>query len=209
MLKRVLFSLILFTLLLTGTATGQASRTYKVGEKISVRWHGQWFAAEVVEVGKGAQAGKYYIRYMGYDASWNEYVGPDRIEPVKDNNAAGSAQQKGRAPTPAAAVRNVPANKAPARSPVGRYVCQSFNWQTNLLEAQGEFVLNSNGTYRDVWNKQNGSWTYDAAKSTFRFTGVLNNGAQAVYRPDKHNGMIVFDWGNGVKRECYCQVAAK
>ena len=47
------------------------------------------------------------------------------------------------------------------------------------------------------------------ARSTFKFTGVLNNGAQAVYRPDKHNGMIVFDWGNGVKRECYCKDAAK
>jgi hypothetical protein len=40
-----------------------------------VNWHGTWYAAEVVQT-NGAQ---YFIHYTGYDNSWNEWVGPDRI----------------------------------------------------------------------------------------------------------------------------------
>jgi hypothetical protein len=40
-----------------------------------VEWHGTWWAAEVVNT----NGGRYYIHYTGWDNSWDEWVGPDRI----------------------------------------------------------------------------------------------------------------------------------
>src|SRR5205823_1257192 len=40
-----------------------------------VEWHGTWWAAEVVKT----NGERYYIHYTGWDNSWDEWVGPDRI----------------------------------------------------------------------------------------------------------------------------------
>jgi hypothetical protein len=40
-----------------------------------VEWHGTWWAAEVVNT----NGGRYFIHYTGWDNSWDEWVGPDRI----------------------------------------------------------------------------------------------------------------------------------
>jgi hypothetical protein len=40
-----------------------------------VEWHGTWWAAEVVKT----NGDRYYIHYTGWDKSWDEWVGPDRI----------------------------------------------------------------------------------------------------------------------------------
>jgi hypothetical protein len=40
-----------------------------------VEWHGTWWAAEVVKT----NGDRYYIHYTGWDNSWDEWVGPDRI----------------------------------------------------------------------------------------------------------------------------------
>ena len=196
-MKRLLLLLMLGLFFFTGS-NAQEVRSYKAGEKVQVQWFGQWYPGEIISIGKEKNAGKYYIRYIGYDASWNEYVGPERIQP----HGANTSSDKGKVTS-----TSETAIKATNASPLGRYVCQSYNPQTNFLEAQGEFVLNSNGTYRDLWNKQNGQWKFDAKQNNFTFSGVLNNGGKAYFLPEKRAGMIVFDWGNGVKRECYRQLA--
>ena len=40
-----------------------------------VEWHGTWWAAEVVKT----NGDRCYIHYAGWDNSWDEWVGPDRI----------------------------------------------------------------------------------------------------------------------------------
>ena len=47
----------------------------KVGAAVEVEWKGKWWNATVLEVaGERAK-----IHYDGYDASWDEWVGPDRV----------------------------------------------------------------------------------------------------------------------------------
>ena len=43
--------------------------------RVEVEWHGTWWAAEVVRT----IGNRYYIHYTGWDNSWDEWVGPDRI----------------------------------------------------------------------------------------------------------------------------------
>jgi RNA binding chromodomain-containing protein len=40
-----------------------------------VEWQGTWWAAEVVKT----NGDRYYIHYTGWDNSWDEWVGPDRL----------------------------------------------------------------------------------------------------------------------------------
>ena len=43
--------------------------------QVEVEWHGTWWAAEVVQT----NGDRYYVHYTGWDNSWDEWVGPDRI----------------------------------------------------------------------------------------------------------------------------------
>ncbi|MCA9523067.1 MAG: hypothetical protein KC609_18960 [Myxococcales bacterium] len=55
----------------------QAQAQYNVGQSVSVLWKGKWYAARVLAV----RPNSWYIKYKGYSASWNEWVGPGRIRP--------------------------------------------------------------------------------------------------------------------------------
>lgn len=116
------------------------------------------------------------VRYDRYDASWDEWITAERVR-------AGSGQ-------PSASPQ-----------PTGRFVCQVF--EENQLKPQGEFVLEANGTYRDLWNKKGGTWRFERGTGVIRFDGVLANGATATYDPEARHGLITFDWGGGNKRWCY------
>jgi hypothetical protein len=54
---------------------GQQGGKFGVGSKVEVEWQGQWWAAEVVQT----KDGRYFIHYTGWDNSWDEWVGNDRI----------------------------------------------------------------------------------------------------------------------------------
>jgi hypothetical protein len=43
--------------------------------QVQVEWQGTWWAAEVVKT----NGDRYFIHYTGWDNSWDEWVGPDRI----------------------------------------------------------------------------------------------------------------------------------
>jgi|GEM_PF-2608005 len=51
---------------------------------VQILWGGQWWNGRVLE----RRGDRYYITYDGYDASWNEWVGPDR---VRSRRQVGSA----------------------------------------------------------------------------------------------------------------------
>lgn len=48
---------------------------FNAGDQVEVLWSGVWYPASVVK----AEAARYRINYDGYDSSWDEWVGPDRI----------------------------------------------------------------------------------------------------------------------------------
>lgn len=58
-----------------GTTAGAA---FKVGDPVDVEYSGDWWKAEVTKVIDGPQ---YRIHYVGWDASWDEWVKPARIRP--------------------------------------------------------------------------------------------------------------------------------
>ena len=152
-----------------------AASGYQVGQEVRVSWHGQWFDATIIALGTGNQQGTYKIHYKGYDQSWDEYVTPDRIE----------------------------AREAVDYShPAGHYVCMAFEASTQQLQTRMEFTLQPNGTYQELWEKKTGKWSLK--NEVFQFTGVLNNKARASHVKQR-KGMIVFDWGNGVRLDCYKQ----
>ena len=66
----------------TGWATPPAdhpfNNPYSAGEQVKVEWKGEWWDSLIREV-----AGqKYLIHYVGFDSSWDEWVGSERIQKV-------------------------------------------------------------------------------------------------------------------------------
>lgn len=61
----------------TAHADGGGVQHYMPGDTVSVRWKGTWYPASVLE----ARHGRYRIHYDGYNASWDEWVGPSRVRP--------------------------------------------------------------------------------------------------------------------------------
>lgn len=57
-------------------AAPAAGLAWKVGDPASVEWKGKWWPASVIEVGAD---NRWKIHYDGYDTSWDEWVGPERI----------------------------------------------------------------------------------------------------------------------------------
>ena len=43
-----------------------------------VEWQGQWFPAKVLK--KEKDKDRWYIHYIGYEKSWDEWVGKERIK---------------------------------------------------------------------------------------------------------------------------------
>lgn len=54
---------------------GKAPALAPVRARAEVEWKGDWYPAEVLKT----EGKKYFIRYIGYDDSWNEWVEKDRI----------------------------------------------------------------------------------------------------------------------------------
>ena len=51
---------------------------YSAGEQVKVEWKGEWWDSLIREV-----AGqKYLIHYVGFDSSWDEWVGSERIQKI-------------------------------------------------------------------------------------------------------------------------------
>lgn len=65
--------LTLFFLLITFHSFSQ---TFKKGDAVQIEWKSKWYNGKILEV-KGDQ---YLISYDGYDASWNETVGSERLK---------------------------------------------------------------------------------------------------------------------------------
>ncbi|MDH5656281.1 MAG: hypothetical protein OEZ34_10255 [Spirochaetia bacterium] len=58
---------------------GNPSLTYNVNQKVFILWENEWFKGKILK----KNGNKYFITYDGYEASWNEWVGPERLKPLK------------------------------------------------------------------------------------------------------------------------------
>lgn len=52
--------------------------TYRVGQAVQILWNGTWYPGHIL----AAADGGYQIHYDGYESSWDEWVTPDRLQPV-------------------------------------------------------------------------------------------------------------------------------
>jgi hypothetical protein len=52
---------------------------------VEVEWSGEWYKAKILE----QKDGRYYISYVGYSSSWDEWVGPERVRPASTAGDAG------------------------------------------------------------------------------------------------------------------------
>ena len=50
--------------------------TYSLGQQVKVEWEGSWWDALIREI----HGGKYFIHYVGFDSSWDEWVEDSRIK---------------------------------------------------------------------------------------------------------------------------------
>ena len=49
---------------------------FSIGQRVKVEWNGTWWDASVLKV----EPSSFFITYEGFDSSWDEWVGPSRIE---------------------------------------------------------------------------------------------------------------------------------
>ncbi len=49
-----------------------------VGDRVEVEWQGSWWTAQILE----CDDERYLITYIGFDSSWDEWVGPERIQKI-------------------------------------------------------------------------------------------------------------------------------
>jgi hypothetical protein len=54
------------------------NNSYSVGEQIKVEWKGSWWDANILEINDD----NHLIHYVGFDSSWDEWVGSERIKKI-------------------------------------------------------------------------------------------------------------------------------
>jgi RNA binding activity-knot of a chromodomain len=59
-----------------GSGTPANAASFKVGDRVRVRWRGSLYTATIVAV---VAPDKYLVHYEGYEAAWDETVNADRI----------------------------------------------------------------------------------------------------------------------------------
>lgn len=66
----------LLTLLFLLITIHSFSQSFKKGDKVQILWETKWYDGKIEEI----KGDKYLISYDGYDASWNETVGAERLK---------------------------------------------------------------------------------------------------------------------------------
>ena len=105
---------VVVTALLTSAAlclprVSMAEPICDLNETVSVYWakdansRGQWYSAKVLKVNEDGS--RCYVRYAGFDSSWDEWVGRDRLKRVDGRtplvNVAPQQQNQARSQAPA------------------------------------------------------------------------------------------------------------
>ncbi|TNF25339.1 MAG: hypothetical protein EP329_23225 [Deltaproteobacteria bacterium] len=115
---------------LRGDAARESRRPAELARTFPVQilWGGSWWNGTLL----AKRNGQYYIHYTGYDDSWNEWVGPDRIRFSRPERVA----------------RPIPSQVRPAR------ILWGGRWWdgTVLSQRGGQYYIHYTG-YDDSWNE--------------------------------------------------------
>ena len=92
-MKNIIINLMFISLFLIQTSCkkGQSSKNetgFSVGDVVEVEWNGSWYKANILEV----KDGKYKVHYEGYDNSYDEEVGMDRIRKLSQTAVSNSSE---------------------------------------------------------------------------------------------------------------------
>ena len=67
----------------THSKYSQTDRDYQVNEYVEILWKEQWYLGQIFEI----KNNQYCVTYVGYDRSWDECVGKERLQPVDSRKA--------------------------------------------------------------------------------------------------------------------------
>jgi hypothetical protein len=188
----------------------------QVGDKVQVSWSGGWYNAKVLEVGEG----NYRVHYEGWGSEWDEWVIPSRMR-LQDGGAVAAPPTRPQPvvqrpppsgpeplPEPRPAIPdNPPAPPTPkvwSTHPAGRWGCRT--WDAGQVNRVGEFMLNADGTYRDLMYKGSGRYSFDKKEDRIVFTsGPQKPEARITFNAEGHQGKghIVFHYSGGARLDCY------
>jgi hypothetical protein len=119
-----------------GAAAPAVQGAAVAGKKCQVLWAGTWYDSKVVE----QKEGKFLIKYDGYDDTWNEWVGEDRIRFPGGGAAARLA------PVPPVPVPLAP-NKAVQVEWGGQW------WPATILQTKEGKAFIHYDNHDDSWNE--------------------------------------------------------
>ena len=91
--------------------SGVAAWAFDVGDKVEIDYGGTWYPGQVKEV----KAGQFFVSYDGYDSSWDEWAGSERLR-VPEAAAEETAAGEEAAPPAEEAVAEESAEEAPAEA---------------------------------------------------------------------------------------------
>ena len=55
----------------------EVAQSYAIGQSVKILWKGKWYPGEILAISRNG----YLVTYYGYDSSWDEWVGPNRLSP--------------------------------------------------------------------------------------------------------------------------------
>jgi hypothetical protein len=156
--------MLLLILSVSTSSSAQSDRTWKVGDKVEVKWNGRFYPATVNEV----NAGKYKISYDGYGRNWDEWV------------PSASIRARGEVAALPATAASASGGKGQFQAvKPGKYHCVFYISGQGLQTVPG-FTIQPGGTYLDT-NGKKGNYAFDAAKSIITFSGAAMDGNLAKY----------------------------
>lgn len=171
-----------------------AMAAWKTGDKLEIKWGGQWYPGEVLAV----DGAKTRIRYDGYSASWDEWVTEERLRAAGAKAAEAAAKaESAKAAEPVKAEETYAWPERPAGAKAGLQGAwlrvETFYWN-------GSLSLNNHGWF----------FTKDGRFSRAPRGGFDFKAFPTAERANKTDGVywiigdkITLQWANGSKATEY------
>ncbi len=153
---------------------GNIAQAYQAGDKVDIEWSGAWYPGRVKE----AKDGKYFIAYEGYDSSWDEWVGTERLRLPGGEEPSPAAEAPVSAPSEAV--------RAPGKTPKPAVVAEQPKEITIRKSGSIWAVISPQGTIR-----VNGSIEGEVAENGNVRVSGMNSGEIDAGGTIRKNGMIV------------------
>lgn len=125
---------------------------FAAGEKVDVEWNSKWWQAEILE----AKDGTYRVHYVGWNASWDENVGPNRVRARTGTSSIGNEQPNRESASPTESTTAETTTTAAKTWKAGDKVDVEWNkewWQGQVLIAKdGQYKVHYVG-WASSWDE--------------------------------------------------------